>query len=44
MEYGKFPWDQLIQSLLPIILAYFTGSYKGQMDQRKKVRKEPTKE
>jgi hypothetical protein len=29
MEFGKFPWGEILQIVLPTVLAYFTGRYRS---------------
>lgn len=28
MEMGKFPWEEIIGSILPTIMGYFAGRYR----------------
>lgn len=40
MEFGKFPWNEIIATVLPTVLAYFTGRYRDTFKKQQQDKKD----
>lgn len=36
MEFGKFPWHEIISSVVPTIMGYFAGRYRSTSKNQKR--------